>query len=77
MARALLADISYDKGKAYADFDASSDHIAAYGLAALIGGVALKKLGLFAGCGAGVRCSPKFAKVIGLGAISAESPCFS
>jgi uncharacterized membrane-anchored protein len=66
VARALLADISYDKGKAYEDFDASSDHIAAYGLAALIGGVALKKLGLFA---LGAAFVLKFAKVIGLGAI--------
>jgi len=65
-ASALLADISYGKGKAYTDFDASSDHVAAYGLAALIGGVALKKLGLFA---LGAAFFLKFAKVIGLGAI--------
>ena len=66
VARALLADITYNKGKGYEDFDASSDHIAAYGLAALIGGVALKKLGLFA---LGAAFLLKFAKVIGLGAI--------
>jgi uncharacterized membrane-anchored protein len=66
VARALLADITYNKGKGYEDFDASSDHIAAYGLAALIGGVALKKLGLFA---LGAAFVLKFAKVIGLGAI--------
>jgi uncharacterized membrane-anchored protein len=66
VARALLADITYDKGKAYEDFVASSDHVAAYGLAALIGGVALHKLGLFA-LGAGFVL--KFAKVLGLGAV--------
>jgi uncharacterized membrane-anchored protein len=66
VARALLADITYNKGKAYEDFDASSDHIAAYGLAALVGGVAPKKLGLFA---LGAAFVLKFAKVIGLGAI--------
>ena len=66
VARALLADITYDVGKAYQDFDASSDHIAAYGLAALIGGVALHKFGLFA---LGAAFVLKFAKVIGLGAV--------
>jgi uncharacterized membrane-anchored protein len=66
VAQTLLADIAYDKGKAYADFEASSDHVAAYGLAALIGGVALHKLGLLA---LGAAFVLKFAKVIGLGAI--------
>jgi uncharacterized membrane-anchored protein len=66
VARALLADISYDKGKAYQDFEAPSDHVAAYGLAALIGGVALHKLGLFA---LGAAFVLKFAKVLGLGAV--------
>lgn len=47
-ANALLADIAYLDGKRYADFNASTDHIAEYGLAALIAGVAVKKLGLFA-----------------------------
>lgn len=47
-ANALLADIAYRDGKRYADFNASTDHIAEYGLAALIAGVAVKKLGLFA-----------------------------
>lgn len=47
-ANALLADIAYVDGKRYADFNASTDHIAEYGLAALIAGVAVKKLGLFA-----------------------------
>jgi uncharacterized membrane-anchored protein len=47
-ANALLADISYLDGKRYADFNASTDHIAEYGLAALIAGVAVKKLGLLA-----------------------------
>lgn len=32
----------------YADFDSGTDRVAAYGLAALIGGVAAKKLGLLA-----------------------------
>jgi uncharacterized membrane-anchored protein len=47
-ADALLADIDYLNGKHYADFNASADHVAEYGLAALIAGVAVKKLGLLA-----------------------------
>jgi len=48
MARTLLRQVAFIDGKRYADFDASSDKVAGYGLAALIGGVAAKKLGLFA-----------------------------
>lgn len=47
-ARALLDDMSFVSGKRYQDFNSSTDKVAEYGLAALIGGVALKKLGLFA-----------------------------
>ncbi|CAE6948915.1 DUF2167 domain-containing protein [Paraburkholderia domus] len=47
-ANALLADIDYMDGKRYADFNATTDHVAEYGLAALVAGVAVKKLGLFA-----------------------------
>jgi uncharacterized membrane-anchored protein len=48
IATALLADIDYLDGKRYADFNSATDHVAEYGLAALIAGVAVKKLGLFA-----------------------------
>ena len=44
----LLAALQYDDGKRYADFNSSTDKVAAYGLAALVGGAAVKKLGLFA-----------------------------
>jgi uncharacterized membrane-anchored protein len=47
-ARGLLGDLSFNSGKRYQDFNSSTDKVAEYGLAALIGGVALKKLGLFA-----------------------------
>ena len=55
--------LSYDAGKRYEDFNASTDHIAEYGLAALVGGVVAKKLGLFALIGVFLV---KFAKVIGV-----------
>ena len=50
-ARQLLAGLEFNQGKRYADFDSSTDQVAAYGLAALVGGVAAKKLGLLATLG--------------------------
>lgn len=47
-ADALLGGLTYDPGKRYQDFNAGTDHVAAYGLAALIGVAALNKLGVFA-----------------------------
>lgn len=66
-AHELLEALSYSTGKGYEEFNASTDHIAAYGIAALVGGLAAKKLGLFALIGIFVA---KFAKVIGVGAIA-------
>ena len=63
-AHTLLAALDYDAGKRYTDFDAKTDHVAEYGLAALVVGVAAKKLGLIALALAFVA---KFAKVIVLG----------
>ncbi|SOE94736.1 Uncharacterized membrane-anchored protein [Burkholderia sp. D7] len=60
IANALLGDIDYVPGKRYADFDKLTDRVAEYGLAALIVGVAVKKLGLIAMLLAFVA---KFAKV--------------
>ncbi|MBL8470505.1 MAG: DUF2167 domain-containing protein [Rhodocyclaceae bacterium] len=51
VAKALLAALDYNDGKRYADFNASTDKVAEYGLAALVAGVAAKKLGLFAMAG--------------------------
>jgi uncharacterized membrane-anchored protein len=64
IAHELLADLSYNTGKRYEDFSASTDRIAEYGLLALVGGVAVKKLGLLALASALVL---KFAKLIILG----------
>ena len=60
-----MGAVTFNDGKRYTDFDASTDKVAAYGLAALVAGVAAKKLGLLAIAGAFVL---KFAKVIALGA---------
>lgn len=63
-AHELLADLDYNSGKRYEDFSATTDRIAEYGLAALIGGIAVKKLGLLA---LGAALVLKFAKLIFVG----------
>jgi len=68
IARQLLADVAFKPGKRYEDFSASTDKVAAYGLAALVGGIALKKLGLLA---LGAAFFAKFAKLIIVGAVAA------
>jgi uncharacterized membrane-anchored protein len=70
-AKALLGALEFDTGKRYEDFNEATDHVAEYGLAALVLGVGAKKLGLLAVIFAFVA---KFAKVIfiaviGLGAV--------
>ena len=66
VAHQLLAALQYNGGKQYGDFNSATDHIAEFGLAALVGGVAAKKLGLIALAFAFLL---KFAKVIGIAAI--------
>lgn len=70
-AKELLAATEFQIGKTYADFAPATDKVAAYGLAALIGGLAAKKLGLFA---LGAAFLAKFAKVLLVGgAVAAGS----
>ena len=66
VAHTLLAALQYNGGKQYTDFNSATDHVAEFGLAALVGGVAAKKLGLLAVLFAFLA---KFAKVIGIAAI--------
>ena len=67
-AHELLAAVNFNDGKRYGDFNASTDKVAAYGLAALVGGIAAKKLGLLAAAGVFIA---KFAKVIIVGVAAA------
>lgn len=60
----LLAALDFNEGKRYADFNAATDRVAEYGLAALVVGAAAKKLGLLAVIGVFIA---KFAKVILIG----------
>lgn len=66
-ARELLGALEFNAGKRYADFNSSTDKVAEYGLAALVAGVAAKKLGMFAVIAA---FAAKFAKVIGVAALA-------
>ena len=59
--RPVLDAMAFNSGRRYTDFNSSTDRVAAYGLAALVAGVAAKKLGLLALIAAFVV---KFAKVI-------------
>ena len=72
-AKAALAALEYLPGKGYGDFNSETDLIAEYGLAALIGGVAAKKLGLLALIGVFVL---KFAKLIAVGVAIAGGVLF-
>jgi uncharacterized membrane-anchored protein len=71
-AHTVLAAVDYNQGKRYSDFVESTDHIAEYGLGALVAGVAAKKLGLLALAGVFLA---KFAK-IGLIAFFAGGAAF-
>jgi uncharacterized membrane-anchored protein len=57
----VVSAIDYKPGKKYSDFKEGTDHVAEYGLAALVGGIAAKKLGLLALGGVFLA---KFAKII-------------
>lgn len=66
-AHELLAAVNFNDGKRYSDFNESTDKVAAYGLAALVGGIAAKKLGLLAGLGLMLA---KFGKLLIVGVVA-------
>jgi uncharacterized membrane-anchored protein len=66
LARLLLDGLSFNEGKRYADFNADTDSVAPYGLAALVGGIAAKKLGLLATAGIFLA---KFWKIAAIAAV--------
>lgn len=67
VATTLLAATSFNDGKKYTDFNSSTDKVAEYGLAALVAGVAAKKLGFFALIAA---FALKFFKVIAIAVVA-------
>lgn len=66
-AHELLTAVNFNDGKRYSDFNASTDKVAAYGLAALVGGMAAKKLGLLATLGLVLA---KFGKLLLVGVVA-------
>ena len=70
IAISLLSHLSFDSGKRYGDYNASTDKVAEYGLAALIGGIAVKKLGLFALIAAFLAKGAKLIGVVVLGGMA-------
>lgn len=76
VANTLLSALKFNDGKAYEDFNSSTDKIAEYGIAALVAGVAAKKLGLIAVI---LAFAAKFAKVLllaGAGVIAVVTKFF-
>lgn len=65
---AVLTALSFNEGQRYDDFNEKTDHMAEYGLAALVLGVGAKKLGLLAVIGVFFA---KFAKLIFIGVLGA------
>ena len=75
-AHTLLSALNFENGKRYEDFNSSTDKMAEYGIAALVAGVAAKKLGLIAIV---LAFAAKFAKVLllaGAGAVAVFAKFF-
>ena len=71
MADSLLANIQFNPGKRYADFNASTDKVATYGLAALVTGVVAKKAGVLAVIGLALAKGAKLIMIAVLGGLAA------
>lgn len=57
---AILGMVNFEQGNRYADFNASTDKVATYGIAALIAGGVLAKTGLLKGLLVGILALKKF-----------------
>jgi len=70
----VLPMAEFDSGHRYADYEPGSDKLAAYGLAALVGGGVAAKAGLFAKLGVLLLAGKKFIVllVLGIGAFLAK-----
>jgi uncharacterized membrane-anchored protein len=66
----LLPMADFDPGQRYTDFNPSSDHLAAYGVAALVAGGIAAKAGLFAKIGVILLAAKKFI-ILAIAAIAA------
>jgi uncharacterized membrane-anchored protein len=76
-ANELLGALDFNSGKGYGDFNSATDKVAEYGLAALVGGIAAKKLGFFAILAALFAKSFKLVAVAAIGLIAGIRKLFS
>lgn len=67
LAKALLNSVHFNTGERYSDYNVKTDKLAEYGLAALVGGIAAKKIGLLAMIGIALL---KFWKLTTIGIIA-------
>jgi uncharacterized membrane-anchored protein len=67
---AVVAMAEFNQGERYADYNAGTDKVAAYGIAALVAGGIAAKAGLFAKLGLLLLAAKKFI-IIGLAAVAA------
>ena len=72
----LLNNLKFNDGKKYENFDPKTDKVAEYGLMALIGGLAVKKLGLFALAAAFAAKSAKILVVAAAAGVAAIKKFF-
>jgi uncharacterized membrane-anchored protein len=72
----LLAVTDFTAGNRYEDFDASTDHVAEYGLAALVAGGVAAKMGLFAKLAAVLIAFKKLIFVAGAAVVAGISKFF-
>lgn len=66
----LITQVDFVDGERYADFNASTDKVAAYGLAALVGGTLAAKSGLFAKLLALLVAAKKLVIPLAIGAVA-------
>lgn len=72
----VLAMTEFDEGHRYADFNPSTDKVAAYGVAALVGGALASKAGLFAKLLALLIAGKKFVGIAVIGLIALVARLF-
>lgn len=72
----LIPQVDFVDGERYADFDASTDKVAAYGLAALVGGTLAAKTGLFAKLLALLVAAKKIVIPLAIGAVALGARLF-
>ncbi len=77
VASKLLSGLKFVQGRRYEDFDAKTDKVAEYGLLALVGGVAAKKLGLIAGLLVFFKSFAKAIILVAVGGLAAFKKFFS